>query len=154
MNTFLRAAIPLVLLLALPLAACGGGDDEVDTVEPVTQAPPPMDEGAMTTARNTIEVGLAEYEIDMPASVPAGMTTFSITNKGSMEHSIEIEGQGMEQELATALQPGGSATLDVTLQPGSYRVYCPVANHASEHGMERQLQVTPADASTAGTMAR
>ncbi len=88
----------------------------------------------------------------MPASIPAGPTTFSITNSGAEVHNFEIEGQGIEQELAADLQPGGSATLDVTLQPGTYRVYCPVEDHATAHGMEMQLQVTPAGANTAGTM--
>ncbi|HLT47982.1 MAG TPA: cupredoxin domain-containing protein [Rubricoccaceae bacterium] len=144
--------LPILLALALPLAACGGA--EVETAEPTTETPAPMDEGAATTERNTVDVVLTEYEIDMPASLPSGPTTFSITNSGTMEHNFEVEGQGIEEELAEDLQPGGSATLDLTLQPGTYRVYCPVEDHAEAHGMELQLTVTPDDASAAGTAAR
>ena len=61
-----------------------------------------------------------------------------------------MEESGIEEELASNLQPGGSATLDVTLQPGTYRVYCPVEDHPAR-GMEMQLQVTPSEASTAST---
>ena len=142
-----------VLALALPLAACGGDDDDIQTAGPVSQEPAPMDEGAMTAEQNTVDVTLTEYRIDMPASIPAGPTTFSITNSGAEAHGFEVEGQGIEQALAADLQPGGSATLDVTLQPGTYRVYCPVADHATARGMETQLTVTPAGANTAGTMA-
>ena len=148
----MKKTSPLPLALLLALAACAGADNEAEA--PPSEAPAPMDEGAMTTERNTVEVGLTEYEIDMPASVPAGPTTFSIRNNGSMEHSFEVEGQGVEEELAAPLQPGGTTTLDVTLLPGTYRVYCPVDDHAEAHGMELQLLARASDAATTGTAAR
>ena len=139
----------LALLFVLPLTACAD-DDEVVLDEPTAVEPAPMDPGAIPD-RTTVAVGLTDFEIAMPQSVPAGPTTFVIENEGSVEHSFEVEGQGMEQVLATSLQPGGSATLDVTLAPGTYRVYCPIANHASR-GMEMELRVVAEGASTAGSM--
>ena len=64
-----------------------------------------------------------------------------VTNNGTVAHNFEIEGQGIEEELEQNLQPGATATLQVDLQPGSYTVYCPVANHR-EQGMELALTVT------------
>jgi uncharacterized cupredoxin-like copper-binding protein len=90
---------------------------------------------------NTVQVGLSEFTIDMPASLSAGMTTFEIANNGTFEHNFVIEGQGVNQSLDANLQPGESGTLEVDLQPGDYVVYCPIANHR-EQGMEVQLTVT------------
>lgn len=97
--------------------------------------------GTPTTGM-TVEVGLTEYEIDMPATVDAGTITFTITNNGSEEHGFEIH-DANDEEIAALdenLGPGESATLEVTLEAGTYRVYCPVDGHAEE-GMELELTV-------------
>ena len=104
--------------------------------------------GALAEA-GTVNVGLIEYQIDMPASVPAGTVTFNITNNGTMEHSFHIEGNGIDQELEPHLQPGESGTLTVDLAPGTYTVYCPVEDHRSR-GMELQLTVTEGEQSSSG----
>ncbi len=88
-----------------------------------------------------VPVTLVEYRIEMPESIPAGRTTLQITNSGKRKHSLEVEGNGVEKELEKELQPGQNATLDIDLQPGTYRVYCPVGDHAKKHGMSRQLTV-------------
>ncbi len=96
---------------------------------------------AAEAAGDTVAVSLTEYMIAMPAELPAGPTTFSITNDGTVEHNFEVEGQGIEEELAENLAPGASGTLEVDLQPGSYEIYCPVGHHADE-GMRVELTVT------------
>ena len=77
----------------------------------------------------------------MPDSLPAGPTTFTVTNDGTIEHSFEIEGQGIEQQLEHHLKPGESMDLQVDLAPGTYEVYCPVDGH-KEQGMERDVTVS------------
>jgi len=94
---------------------------------------------------NTVQVSLTEFEIDMPDSIPAGPTTFEVTNNGTVEHNFEVEGQGVEEELETNLQPGETGTLEVDLQPGTYEIYCPVADHEGQ-GMSLTLTVTEAEA--------
>ena len=42
---------------------------------------------------NTVEVTLVRFQIEMPTSLPAGPTTFTITNNGTHEHSFEVEGK-------------------------------------------------------------
>jgi uncharacterized cupredoxin-like copper-binding protein len=88
-----------------------------------------------------VAVSLTEFAIDMPTELPAGPTTFAITNNGTVEHNFEVEGQGIEEELEMNLAPGESGTLELDLAPGTYEVYCPVGNHA-EQGMEVELTVT------------
>jgi glucose/arabinose dehydrogenase/uncharacterized cupredoxin-like copper-binding protein len=96
-----------------------------------------------------VQVSLVDGAIDMPTELPAGPTTFAVTNNGTMAHNFEIEGQGLEQVFEENLQPGESNTLQVDLPPGDYRVYCPVGNHAAQ-GMELTLTVT--EAAGAGTV--
>jgi hypothetical protein len=98
-------------------------------------------ETGMTGEMGTIDVSLVDGQIHMPTSVAAGTVTFNITNNGTMEHSFEIEGNGIEEGLEATLQPGESGTLTVDLAPGTYTVYCPVDDHRAQ-GMELQLTVT------------
>jgi uncharacterized cupredoxin-like copper-binding protein len=92
-----------------------------------------------TSAAAAIEVKLSEYKIDMPATVPAGSTTFKVTNTGKESHNFEIEGNGIEKRVGQ-LNPGESKTLLVELKAGKYEVYCPVPGHKS-HGMSLDLTV-------------
>jgi mono/diheme cytochrome c family protein len=90
-----------------------------------------------------VTVSLSEWIILMPSQVDAGQVSFNVTNDGTVEHNFRIEGQGVEQEFDSNLRPQESRTMTVELQPGSYRVYCPVEGHA-ERGMKLQLDVTGA----------
>ena len=86
---------------------------------------------------------LAEWKVELsPATVQAGTVTFTVTNGGSIPHAFEVEGHGVEQETAL-IQPGATATLTLTLRPGTYEVYCPVGNDSHKKlGMVTSLQVT------------
>ncbi|HEX2253028.1 MAG TPA: cupredoxin domain-containing protein [Thermoanaerobaculia bacterium] len=93
-----------------------------------------------------VNVNLHGREIDMPRTIelppaPAGELTFVVTNSGEHEHSFEIEGNGVEHELEAPLRPGESANLTVSLEPGTYTVYCPVGDH-QEEGMETRVEIT------------
>jgi len=115
------------------LAACGGQATPPTTPEGVTPAP--------TAGGTVVEVTLTEWRIDMPVSVPAGMTTFKVTNAGTFVHNFRIIGQGIEKQFDSNLQPGETNTMQVELKAGSYEVDCPVAGHADQ-GMKLQLTVT------------
>jgi uncharacterized cupredoxin-like copper-binding protein len=96
---------------------------------------------AVSAMGESVAVSLMEFAIDMPTELPAGPTTFEITNDGTIEHNFEVEGQGIEEELPENLAPGATGTLTVDLAPGTYEVYCPVGNHADQ-GMRLELTVT------------
>ncbi len=89
-----------------------------------------------------VSATLSEWTIRLSsATVPAGPVTFSVTNSGSIPHAFEVEGHGIEQETPL-IQPGASATLTLTLKPGTYEIYCPVgADSHKKLGMDTHLQV-------------
>lgn len=112
-------------------------DEEAEEAEEVEET----EEVEEEVSEETVAVSLVDGAIEMPTTLSAGLVTFEITNDGSVAHSFEIEGEGLEEELDEALEPGETATLTVELQAGSYRVYCPVGDHAEE-GMELEVEVT------------
>jgi uncharacterized cupredoxin-like copper-binding protein len=127
----------LMLGLILGLTSCGEpgglGDGDQVPADGISISPAP--------AQTTTEVGLTEYQIEMPTSLPAGSQTFSVTNNGTVEHNFEVEGQGIEEKFETDLSAGETQTMQLNLEPGTYEVYCPVGNHRDQ-GMEIQLSVT------------
>jgi plastocyanin len=96
---------------------------------------------AAPPADNPVNVTLSEYKIDMPSSLPAGPTTFHITNSGSKKHTFRIEGNGIEEKLKSSLKEKESGTLQLDLKPGTYKVTCPVIGHTHK-GMSMELKVT------------
>jgi len=99
------------------------------------------DEPPKATAAAPVEVHLTEYTIAMPKTLPAGPTTFAVHNEGAKAHSFKIEGPGIEEILSKPVHPGETGTLEVTLKPGEYKVYCPIGSHSAK-GMTLALTVT------------
>jgi len=87
-----------------------------------------------------VPVSLAEFAISMPSTLPSGRVTFAVTNDGTITHSFEIEGNGIEKELKNPLEPGQTDMFSVNLTPGTYTVYCPIDDHRGQ-GMELEVTV-------------
>ena len=117
-------------LLLVPLGLAG-----------LTAAASGPEEPQTGTAAAPVEVHLTEYAIAIPKTLPAGPTTFTIHNDGVKNHSFKIEGPGIAELLPKHVQPHETGTLQVTLQPGEYKVYCPIGNHSAK-GMTVTLTVT------------
>lgn len=155
MNTRSGRIVGLLATLAI-LAACGEPEDErdslavdedaaMDTTPAGTPAPPSVDV-ITEDQRRQVAVRLVEWAVEISSdTVPAGEITFQVMNSGTMNHAFEVEGQGVEEETPI-VQPGGTATLTVSLEPGTYELYCPVQdeyNH-KQQGMTNTLVVTAA----------
>jgi uncharacterized cupredoxin-like copper-binding protein len=91
-------------------------------------------------AAPAVHVQLTEYAIEMPDTLTAGTHSFTITNAGKVSHNFAIEGPGVSQKLASDLTRGDAAPMTVTLQRGTYTVYCPVDGHRGR-GMSRTINV-------------
>ncbi len=107
-----------LLLLSVVLAGCNGGS----TPSAGAALPP-------TTGSTTVNVTAKDfsYTLDQTAA-SAGTITFAVQNAGTMAHDFAIEVNGVEQKTPL-LDPGQSATLQVTLPPGTYNYRCTVPGH-------------------------
>ena len=91
-----------------------------------------------------VDLVLLEWLIDMPAEIRAGQVNFVVTNEGSEQHGVVVEGNGLVFELPAPLDSGESSILAAELPPGEYVVYCPVGEgEHREEGMETTLVVVP-----------
>ena len=93
----------------------------------------------------SVNAKLSEWKVELSeVTIPAGPVAFTVTNAGSIPHAFEIEGQGTERETEL-IQPGSTATLTLTLKPGTYEAYCPVGEDSHKKlGMETRLTVVGA----------
>jgi plastocyanin len=113
--------------LALTLSACGdsGSDDAAsDGCTPV--------DGTFTVhAKDALKFDAEEYTAD------AGCIEVTYTNDGSLAHTLLIKDQPDFKKLSIGDTDKGT----VTLEPGTYTIYCDIAGHESA-GMEAELTVS------------
>ena len=100
-----------------------------------------------TAAAQAIPVTLSEWKVKLGRdTVPAGKITFQIKNEGSMTHGFFVRGNGVQQG-APDIPAGQSGSLTVTLKPGSYTIYCPLADLSHRKaGMLTKLEVVASGA--------
>ena len=132
-NNRMGAALLCATLLAgMPLlTACGGGGDK--TEEKI----------------QTVNVNVTDHQLEMPTSLPTGPTKFEVTNTGTHEHSFGIVGPHADDTLEAALKPGETGSVELFLESGTYRVYCPVDENQG-HTMQVALNVHEETGSTGG----
>lgn len=93
-----------------------------------------------------IPVTLSEWKIGMKSdTVKAGAVTFRVSNEGGMSHGLYVRGEGVDKGTRE-IPARQSASLTVTLKPGTYDVFCPMSDESHKlAGMSRKLVVTPGD---------
>jgi plastocyanin len=71
-----------------------------------------------------------------------GAYTFVAVDKGKTSHNLVINGPGVNQvKTAGLISPGGQESVTVTLQAGTYDIYCGVPGH-KELGMDVHITVS------------
>ena len=117
------------LLVAVTFALAGCGGDEGDETT------------SGTSSQETFSISESDFTLT-PATVTIdapGTYTFEATNDGGVDHALEIEGSGIEEETET-IGPGESASVTVDLESGTYEMYCPIGNHR-DLGMSGEVTV-------------
>lgn len=91
-------------------------------------------------AGTTVQVLLEDNSIAVAnQSIPPGPAVLNIENRGTNEHNLFVEGEGINRAADNPVTAGGSSTLDVTFKPGTYTLYCPVLDHRAKG---EQVQIT------------
>ena len=134
-----------MLMLATTVGCGGGGNTGSGKEEQEEESSPPVASGEQTGAQTPLEiiqVNETEMSLD-PDEITLqqpGAYVFRAVNVGNVVHSLRIEGNGIEEQQTTDIEPGESADLTVTLGPGTYELDCPVDNH-EELGMRGTVTV-------------
>jgi uncharacterized cupredoxin-like copper-binding protein len=129
------AVVAAVALVLGPAALAGCGSDGSGGTAAGGSSPAAGGTGTAVT------VDASEYALKLPSDhLAPGTYTFTMDNVGHATHAIEIQGPGVDKAKSSTAGPGGKATLTVTLQPGSYEMWCPVGNH-KQAGMDTTFTV-------------
>lgn len=96
-------------------------------VESVTTTDAVVDpDVAKLAVEEPIAVSITDSGIEVKGSPVPGATMFQVTNNGTQEHSLAIEGPGGKAQLSTPLRPLEVGTVTMSVAPGTYRLYCPM----------------------------
>lgn len=128
MRRSVRAGVVALALGSLVVAGCGG-DDEAGgggtSAEPAD---------VVMRGNDALKWDKKQY------TAAAGEITIEIVNDGIQPHTAVIEKVSGFKKLIVN-KKGETARGSVTLQPGTYVIYCDVAGHRSA-GMEAELVVS------------
>ncbi|MDF2732035.1 MAG: putative multicopper oxidase, partial [Desertimonas sp.] len=106
-----------------------------------------VDNGGAVAAVAPVQADLSEFAITLSAGSLDVGGSIVVTNTGSQTHNLGVEGTDL---LTPDIEPGGSATLDLSnLDAGTYTLYCDIAGHA-DSGMTAPLVIGGAEPSAAG----
>lgn len=131
-NNIYRPLILLLIILTAVSLACGGAS------APVSQS---QRSDNTTVGDGAIHVQAREFSFALDSSqAPAGEITFVVENTGAMVHDFAIRGDGVD-EATPEIEPGESASLTVTLEPGTYTYICTIPGH-EQLGMRGAFTVT------------
>src|SRR5262245_40521934 len=87
--------------------------------QPGSAVPPRKRTSTAVTATET------EFSITLStATFTPGAYVFNIQNRGKFPHNLNVKGPGVDGRSSPTFQPGGAGQLAVTLQKGSYELWC------------------------------
>jgi len=127
-----RVAAPVFAAFSLVLAACGGGAPGTSPASASVGPPATLTAATATPSAGgpvAVSVTLTNDGCPpVPAAVPAGAVTFTITNQGgdAVDEVELLQGSTILGEKEN-LAPGLSGSFSLHLQAGSYLVSCPGA---------------------------
>jgi plastocyanin/cytochrome c553 len=124
-------------LNAPPPASTGAAPPPVATTGGPAPAPPST--GGETVPVKADPGGQLAF-IRTKLTAKAGKVTLELTNPSPVPHNIAVKGNGVNAGPSPTVEGGATASLTVTLKPGTYEFYCAVPGH-EEGGMKGTLTV-------------
>jgi plastocyanin len=98
--------------------------------------------GSSTAATGTpVTATETEFSITLSRTTfSPGTYTFDVHNNGTISHNLTINGPGVANQASPTIAPGTTGQVTVTLQNGSYELYCSIGTH-KDQGMDLTIQV-------------
>ena len=135
----MKKQLLLASLLVLAIA-CGNRESATDTAatldtaatDSATHPASPGGEALVPdiVSGTTVLVMLSDNSIAVrEQSIPPGPAVLTVENRGTGVHNLFVEGQGISRAAGDNIDAGGSASVDVNFQAGTYTMYCPVLDH-------------------------
>jgi plastocyanin len=115
------------------------GPARATTGTPAPPSSPARKGGASAIALAADPSGLLSYNTKQ-LSARAGSVRITLTNASTLEHNVTVA-EGSRVLGASPTFAGGTRTVTLTLNPGTYTFYCSVPGHR-QGGMEGTLSVT------------
>jgi plastocyanin len=137
----LAAGLPLAAAaLAMLAVSCSSSTPSAGAT---SNAPPSTASGPAGAAKGTpVTAAETEFKITLSrTSFTPGRYTFTARDKGTLQHNLVITGPGVHASIAGLLSPGQSASVTVTLQKGTYEIFCAVPGH-KQQGMDLHITVS------------
>jgi plastocyanin len=102
----------------------------------------PGSSGSTVGQNGTLTATEADFSLTLGTkSLAAGPYVVTVENQGQATHTLVVERDGARIAGTSNISPGESASLSVTLKPGTYVFYCSIDNHRAM-GMEVTVTVT------------
>lgn len=121
--------IGIVSGVALLLAGCGSSGTEETPAAPAA-------------AQGTV-VNVTEKEFSISLSQEAftpGTYTFVVKDDGEASHDFNVKGPGLTDAATSTISAGGTESLTVTLEAGTYELWCSIGGHRAA-GMDMTITV-------------
>jgi len=140
--------VGIVSGVALLLAGCGtSGAPTTPVAGTTTKAPvaattTPAAATTTAAAKGTV-VNVTEKEFSIAlsqATFKPGVYTFVVKDAGAASHNLNIKGPGVTGAATSTISAGGTTSLTVTLQSGSYELWCSIGSHKA-NGMDMTITV-------------
>ena len=131
-------AIPHPLAAAQGTTAATSSDPAPEA--PTTSQTHSQETGPAEPAGSPVKISEEDFKlVPNKVTAKAGLVTFVLANNGRYTHDFRVEGQGINKR-APRIGAGFTHEFKVTLPPGTYRISCPISNHA-KRGMTGTLVV-------------
>ena len=141
--------VPLIVACEYPgvahrLAAEASAENPSKVVAAPRSGAPPSTDGSQSASTSVLQGKAPVTQRDFKLvpdtlTVKAGAVTFVLKNEGRFTHDFRVEGQGVDQK-APKVGSGRTMEWKINLKPGTYRISCPISNHA-DRGMVGTLTI-------------